>query len=46
MTVQADIDSLISKLTFDSGKKLVLIISFASDEITMKYPEVFYGLHC
>jgi hypothetical protein len=49
MTIQAEIDSLRSGLTFDNGKKLVLMISFASDEMireTMKYPEVFYGLHC
>jgi hypothetical protein len=32
-------------LTYDSGKKLVPVISFASDEMireTMKYPEVFF----
>jgi hypothetical protein len=45
LTVQSEIDSLRSELTFDSGKKLVLLISFASDEMireTMKYPEVFF----
>jgi len=45
MTVEAEIQSLRSELTFDSGKKLVLMISFASDEMiqeTMKYPEVFF----
>ena len=49
MTVQSEINYLRSEYTFDSGKKLVLMISFASDETiqeTMKYPEVFYGLHC
>ena len=49
LTVQSEIDSLRSELTFDSGKKLVLLISFASDEMireTMKYPEVSYGFHC
>ena len=42
--VQSEISTLISKLTFDS-KKLVIMILFASDEMireTMKYPEVFF----
>ena len=43
--VQSEINTLRSELTFDSNKKLVLMISFASDEMireTMKYPEVFF----
>jgi len=43
--VQSEISTLRSELTFDSKKKLVIMISFASDEMTcetMKYPEVFF----
>ena len=42
LTVQSEINSLRSEFTFDGGKKLALMISFASDEMiqeTMKYPE-------
>jgi hypothetical protein len=45
MAFESKIESLHSELTFDSGKKWVLMISFASDEMireTMKYPEVFF----
>ena len=45
METQAEIKSLRSELTFDSGKKLVLMISFASDEMIQDI-EDFYGLHC
>ena len=47
--IMSEISDLQKELTFCNDKKLVLMISFASEEMireTMKYPEVFYGLHC
>ncbi len=41
----SEISDLRKELTFCNDKKLVLMISFASDEMireTMKYPEVFF----
>ena len=43
--VRREIDSLRTELTFDKGTKLVLLVSYATDEmikITMKYPEVYF----
>ena len=42
--IMSEISDLRKELTFCNDKKLVLMISFASDEMireTMKYPEVF-----
>ena len=43
--IMSEISDLRKELTFCNDKKLVLMISFASDEMireTMKYPEVFF----
>ncbi len=43
--IQSEINSLRHELTFEDSKNLVLMISFASDEMireTMKYPEVLF----
>ena len=44
-SIRSEITGLRKELTFGEDKKLVLMISFASNEMireTMKYPEVFF----
>ena len=44
-TIQFEMESLCTELTYDSGKKVVLMILFASVEMseeTMEYPDAFF----
>ena len=43
--IQSDIKHLCESLTFDSNTKLVLLLSFSTDNMikrTMMYPEVYF----
>ena len=43
--IQSDIKDLCESLTFDSKTKLILLLSFSTDEMmkhTMMYPEVYF----